>query len=42
VVEVALQPAGDLYQRVVQAGVGMTIASAAFPDLGIPVAELFA
>ena len=31
-VEVGLHPAGDLYQRVGPAVVGMTIASAAFPD----------
>jgi Uma2 family endonuclease len=42
VVEVALEPAGDLYQRVVQAGVDTAVAPAAFPDLSINVAGLFA
>jgi Uma2 family endonuclease len=42
VVEVALSPAADVYQRVVQVGAGMTASPSAFPDLAIKVADLFA
>jgi len=42
VVDVALQPGEDGYRNIRQIGVRETISPAAFPDLSIIVAELFA
>ncbi len=42
VVEVALEPTGDGYQRVHPFGVDATVSPVAFPDVSIAVAALFA